>query len=288
MFAAISRSSADGTAGQTQSLSRLQRSHGQADLVFSRRDGCTYASRIYQQGAMKIRFPGPARQNMTEAVLLNTAGGLTDGDRLELDVKLEENTSAMLTTQACEKVYRSLGGDARVISRIDVQPGATLHWLPQPAIFFNGARLMRETHVELAETATLLALEGVIFGRTAMGERAESGALSDSWMIRRGGRLVHADRFDAKDPIGDLLKRPLVLNGQGAMATLRYAAPHAAARLEEMRGLLANAACAAAASMVNGIMVARFVAKDGFCLTAELVRVLQAFRSQALPRVWLM
>jgi urease accessory protein len=156
-----------------------------------------------------------------------------------------------------------------------------MDWLPQATIFFDGARLARETHVELATDASLLAVECVIFGRTARGESVLTGALSDSWFLYRDRQLIHTECFAIADAIQNTLDRPMVLNGNRAMATLRYVAPDAEKRIEQMRSLLAAAppenATISAASAWNGIMIVRFIA-----------RVLTEFRGKALPRVWLM
>jgi urease accessory protein len=285
MFAVISRSSAAKATGRAEDFS-LQRSRGVLDLIFADRGGKSHATRAYQQGAMKVRFPNVIEGQPLEAVVLNTAGGLTGGDRLDLKFHAEAGAAATVSSQACEKVYRSPGDPAHVSVGISLDAGAALGWLPQPAIFFDGAHLRRETHVTMAANATLLALEGVIFGRAAMGETVKTGSLSDAWSIRRGGRLVHVDRFATGDAIGPILGRMTVLGANRAMATLRYVAPDAQARIEEMRGLLANSLCAAAASAWDGMMVVRLAAADGYGLIAELMRVLSAFRAAPMPRVW--
>jgi urease accessory protein len=247
--------------------------------------------RVFQRGAMKVRFPAVAAGDPPEAVLLNLAGGLTGGDRLEFRIGLDEGSSAVLTTQACERIYRSTGDDATVTGHMRLAPATRMEWLPQATILFDGARLKRETHVELAADASLLALECVIFGRTARGESVMSGALSDSWVVHRGGQLIHAECFALSDDIQAKLDRPSVLNGHRAMATLRYIAPNAAERLDDMRGLLAAApeddGTVSAASAWNGMMLVRFVASDGYRLIREIARVLGGFRGKPLPRVWL-
>jgi urease accessory protein len=167
-----------------------------------------------------------------------------------------------------------------------------MDWLPQPTIFFNGARLKRETHVELASDARLLALEALIFGRTARGESVVSGALSDSWMVWRGGERIHAECFALANDIQAALNRPSILNGNRAMAVLRYIAPDAEERIEYVRALLAAApdtdGIVSGASAWRGMMLVRFVAPDGYRLIREIARVLGEFRRKALPRVWLM
>jgi urease accessory protein len=287
MFAVISRSSAAIHTGITEDAS-LQRSRGVLDLVISNRDGVSRGERVFQQGALKVRFPNVEKAQPMEAVVLNTAGGLTGGDRLDLAFRVGEHAGATITSQACEKVYRALDDPAQVSVKISLEAGAAMHWLPQPTIFFDGARLRRETQVNMASDATLLAIEGVIFGRAAMGEIVSTGSLSDAWLIKRGERLIQIDRFDAGGDIRALLDKVTVLNGNRAMATMRYIAPDAEKRLDEMRALLADAACPAAASAWDGLMVVRVVAADGYTLVRELMRMLGAFRSTPMPRVWSM
>lgn len=237
---------------------------------------------------MKTRFPRAAIGEPPEAVLINTSGGLTGGDVQNVSVNLEAQTSAVITTQACERVYRSSGEDAAIGVHLTIDANAHLHWLPQPLIFFDGGRLKRETHVELSCDATLLAVESVIFGRLESGEAVKSGAFCDAWFVRRAGRLIHAERFAAEGAIDAILDKASVLAGRRAMALIRYIAPDAEARLSEMRELLDGCAIEAAASSWNGMLLARFIASDGYELNRELVRVLSAFRGAPLPKAWLL
>ena len=268
----------------------LQRTFGVIELIFSVGDEATTATRMYQQGALRARFLNGAAGQPPEAVLLNLAGGLTGGDRLDMAVRLHERAEAVVSTQSCERIYRSSGNDAVVAGSIRLAQGARLEWLPQPVILFDGARLKRETHVELAVDAHLLALELVIFGRTESGETVRTGSLLDGWFVHRNGELIQAECLDLSGEIGATLAKAAVLNGNRAIATLRYIAPDAEARLDHMRAILAapdaTPAVIAAASAWNGMMVARLVAADGYALNCELARVLGAFRGKPLPRVW--
>ena len=111
-------------------------------------------------------------------MLLNLAGGLTGGDRLDIAVRVHEGAAAVVTTQSCERIYRSPGNDAVVTGNIRLAQTARMDWLPQPVILFDGGRLKRATHVELSADAHLLAVEAVIFGRTESGETIRSGDAS--------------------------------------------------------------------------------------------------------------
>ncbi len=285
MFAVISRSSKTEQIGKAEDVA-LQRSRGALDLAFANREGRTYAARIFQQGALKVRFPNVGRGEPPEAVIINTAGGLTGGDKLDVRLYVDRNAGVTIASQACERIYRAIDDPARIAVTISLDANAAMDWLPQSTILFDGARLQRETRVSMAADAKLLALESVVFGRAAMGERVDTGSLSDAWFIERAGRLLHVDRFDSGERIGEMLGKGTVLNGSTVMATMRYVAPDAQARLDEMRALLAPVSFPAAASAWGGLMMVRMAAPDSYSLNRELMQVLGAFRRRPMPRVW--
>jgi urease accessory protein len=259
----------------------LSPSLGTVDLEFHDDAGISRVHRMYQSGMMRVRFPNV--KGAPEAVLINTAGGLTGGDCVTIGVEMSAGTAAIVTTQAHEKVYKSSGGTVSMIAGLKLGQASSLEWLPQPTILFDRAMLARETHVELAGDADFLGVEAVIFGRTAMGETMNSGALSDHWTIRRDGRLIHADRFALEGAVAASLSKMSVLAGSAAMATIRHVASGAAVKLEAVREALAEDG---AASAWNGMLLARIVTKDGYGLSAALARVLTALRGKTLPPVW--
>lgn len=234
---------------------------------------------------MKVRFPNVAAGTPPEAVLVNISGGLTGGDVMRMGVTVEAGAQAVVTSQACEKIYRSLGDDALIAARMEIGSASSLEWLPQPSILFDEARLKRTTVVSMAGDASLLAVEAVVFGRKAMGETMRQGAMDDRWTVRRDGRLIHLDRFACHGEIGAELDRSSVLAGARAMATIRYIATDAVARLDSMRACIDGLA-RAAVSAWNGMMIMRLVADDGYGLNMALIRVLEAFRGRVLPRAW--
>ena len=262
---------------------RLQRASGRSRIVFRRRDGVTCLDRLYQDGCAKIRLPRVTGAT-SEAVLINTAGGLTGGDAFSTEVVLQPDARAVLTTQACERIYRSSGNTAEVSMRIELGARARVHWLPQETILFDGSRLSRRIDVDMAEDAELLAVESVIFGRAAMGEQISSGAFRDRWRIKRNGRLMFADELNFEGRIADQLARPAILAGNAAMASVFYAAPDCEQFLDPVRDVLGDAG---GASAWGGKLVARIAAADGFLLRRVLLPVLSVIMAgRPLPKVW--
>lgn len=263
-----------------------QRTEGAARISFKPSEGTTRLDRLYQSGAAKVKLPDVFGGEPTQAVLINTAGGLTGGDRMSAEVILGENCRAVVTTQACERIYRSVGGSAEVTTRLSVGEGGRLDWLPQETILFDGAWLSRKLQADLAPNAELLLVEAVIFGRAAHGETIRSGLFTDRWRIRRGGKLLFADdlRFDWAN--AELLGRPAVLAGASATATILLAAADPSRHLEPLRSIIGQAG---GASCWNGKLLARLTADSGAALRRTLIPALLALLDgAALPRIWRM
>lgn len=269
-----------------QARSWLPRTEGSIRLGFRHRDGRTALDVLHQSGAARVRFPKVAAGQPPQVVLLNTAGGFTGGDRLDLDVRLAAHTQALVTTAAAEKIYRAREGEATVRVTLAVGESAELTWLPQTTILFDRARFERRTDVDLAPGASFLAVESFVFGRAAMGEQMHTGFCRDVWRVRRGGRLVFADTFLADGPVARMLERPATLGGARAVAMVLYIAPDAAQRLAEVRGALEGAGSTAGASTWNGMLVARALAEDGRTLSTDIKRVAERLSGEPMPRVW--
>jgi len=263
---------------------RLQRAFGAGRLTVAVDGGRTRLDRLRQDGCAKIRLPRDAAARGLEAVLLNTAGGLTGGDVLDWRIEAGANADLCVATQACEKVYRARDGVARTSVALSLGEGASLAWLPQEAILFDGAALRRRLDADLAAGARLLAVEAAILGRTAMGETVRRGEFRDRWRIRREGRLVFADDLALSGPVSQIADLPPLLGGGRAFATLLLVAADAERRLAPLRRIIGPAG---GASAFDGKLVCRLVAADGLALRRALLPAIEALRDGApLPRVW--
>ena len=155
---------------------RAQRVAARGELGVLHAAGRTRIDRLYQEGAAKIRMPRTVGDPL-EAVLINTAGGLTGGDRLDWSIHVGDGASATVTTQTCEKVYRAASDIAKVGCRMSVGDGGRLAWLPQETIVFDNSAFRRTIEIDLASDAEALVVEATVFGRRAMGESVGAGVL---------------------------------------------------------------------------------------------------------------
>ena len=235
--------------------------------------------RMREEGCAKLRIPARLAGCAPEGIIINTAGGLAGGDRFEIDVRVESDLG--LTTQAAEKIYRSLGSETRVATRLRAEGNARLLWLPQEAILFDGARLRRSLDAELDRSATLLAVETVVLGRKAMKEQLTDFSFHDRWRIRRDGRLIFADglRFDPTR-----FRSAATLNGNGAFATIVLVNPNAENFVEPLREIIGTGG---GVSAWDGKLIARLVGVDGFDLRKTLIPALKLLVApKELPKVW--
>ena len=253
----------------------LQRSVGKLALEIAA-DGMV--ARRREEGCAKLRMPVLTSSQAAEAIIINTSGGLAGGDCLEINVQAASDLC--LTTQAAEKIYRSLSNETRISARLLGRGNARLLWLPQETILFDGAKLERSLEVDLEENATLLAVESVILGRKAMGESLTDFSFHDRWRIRRGGRLIYADdlRFDPARVLG-----AAALDGARAFATLVFLGSAAERLLEPLREIFTDRG---GVSAWDGKLVARLVGMDGYDLRKTLFPALTLLAApNALPKV---
>lgn len=263
---------------------RMQRAVGRAGIRFRFQSETTRLERLFQEGCAKIRLPKPIDGADPQAILINTAGGLTGGDRLATEVDLGPEAAACVTTQACERIYRSTGADAVVGNTLRLAAGARLAWLPQETILFDGGRLSRTLDADLAGDAELVAVEAVLFGRMAMGETLRSGHLHDRWRIRRDGRLIFADDLRVEGDIAARLAPQPAMAGRRAMATVLFAGATPERFLDQARSVIGPNG---GASAWNGKFLARLVEETGLALRRRLEPLLTLLMGgRELPKVW--
>lgn len=269
-------------------LPRHQRAHGRAELTFAHGPRGTALRHLFHAAPLRVLFPMPEPDDLPVAALVNVGGGLAGGDSLETVVVVEENAGASLTTPAAEKIYRSLDAPTRLTASLTVAEGATLEWLPQETILFDGARLERRMQAHLAPGARLLAAEMLVFGRVARGERLLQGALFDSWRLWRDRRLYWADATSLAAEPAASLEAPFGFGGAEAVALLLLAGSEAEAATG--RDVLREAGHVATLAR-PGLLVARFLG-EARVVREALTAAIPALRAATLglpcrlPRLW--
>lgn len=247
------------------------------------RGGASVIDTLYQQGAAKAVFPRAAR-GLT-AVLLNTSGGITGGDRFRYNAAAGAGTHLTLTTQACERAYRAQPGEVgRQSTTLQVEADATLWWLPQETLLFDGCALDRRLDCDVAPDGRALIVEPVCFGRLAMGEATVCGQMSERISVTRGGVPVVRDAWGLEGDMTAQMGRTAVGDGATAMVSLTYVGPEAEGLLAPLRTLLPPKG--GASLLAPDILLLRLLAASGYALRRTLLPILDHMTGGHLPLCW--
>lgn len=238
---------------------------------------------LRHSGALKLLFP-QGRQHL-EAIIINTAGGITGGDVFSISAEAGDGSTLTLSTQAAERAYGAQPGqEGQLTTQLNVGANASLYWLPQETILYNQCNLRRRLRADLAQHSRFLMVEPIVFGRQAMGEALHDAVFRDRIEIRRNGKLLYLDGLKLYGDVAAKLGRPATGNGTRAMASVVWVAPEARGALETSRSLIGTAG---GASMLQyDVMVMRLLAEDSFELRRVLVPLLENLTKNALPQSW--
>lgn len=255
---------------------RFQRADGGLVLDVVWKSGGIRLNALRQNSPCRICFPRVSGVSIMEAIFVNTGGGLVEGDRISTTVTVGRGAGLHVTTQAAEKIYRSLTEICVVANALRIAGDGLLLWLPQETILFDGARLSRHQVVSVEKASRFLAAEVVIFGRIARGERLTHGQLRDSWSIRCDGKLLWLDCLRLEGDFAAHRARRFGFGDSVGLATVVYFGRDAASLLPLAReAVMRNGG---GATLVNGILVARFLSHDEAFLRAASLSLADGLR----------
>ncbi len=183
-------------------------------------DGATELVRA--EATTPLQFLAPrGRGTSAWAFLVSHGGGLVAGDDVAVEVEVGVGAAALLATQAETKVYRAQG-DRGATQRLDVRVGRTgvLALLPEPVSPFAGARYEQRQRFDLEPGASLLAVDAVVAGRSARGERWAFDHYRSSNEVIVGGRLAMGDALilAARQARHPAARAPTTPDGAGELA----------------------------------------------------------------------
>ncbi len=168
--------------------------HGRLALAFERRDARTVLVRSDARMPLALQRPFyPEGEAVCHVVALHPPGGMVGGDRLDVDVELQEGAEALVTTPSAAKWYRGLTAAEQSV-QARVAANAHLEWLPLETIVFDNAYARQALKVELAPDATFLGWEITRFGRSACGETFTDGSWRATTEVWRAGKPLWIDR----------------------------------------------------------------------------------------------
>lgn len=207
-----------------QSQLGLKRWQARLDLEFAKKNGRSYLAKNLHLGPLVLQKAlHPEGDAVCHGVIIHPPGGVAGGDQLRLNVNVNQDAHALLTTPGAGKWYKANGQQASQHLRFNLQQTACLEWLPQENILFDGAQVKFSAEVNLAEDARYAAWEVLCFGRQAQQEVWQTGSLHQDLTILRDETLIWNERTSLK-PDHCLIKSIVGLHGNAVSASFVVAA----------------------------------------------------------------
>ena len=262
----------------------MQRNAGSARLRVTGVSGNTMLENMYQSGNAKLRIPERHQSGPLEAVMINISGGMTGGDSLDWTFSAQDSAELTLTSQACEKIYKSGSGQAVANIALSASRGSRINWLPQETIVFDRANLLRKIDIDLSKCASALMVESLVFGRKAMGEIVKDAEIRDRWRVHQNGVLIHAEEFRICGAVDEQLSCAAIAAGNKALATVLFVSPSVEQFVPTLNGIIGESG---SVSCWNDKLVLRLLAVDSYDLRHSLIPVIQCLAGgQRLPKCW--
>lgn len=262
------------------------------ELAYALRDGRTVPVHRRHVGPLRVqKHFHPEPSGACHQIVVHPPGGVAGGDALSLEVSLEAGAHALITSPGAAKWYD--GHERQAFQELDVRvaPGATLEWLPQETILFDGAEVNLCSRFRLSGDARLLAADVVCLGRPASGEVFAGGGWKQHTCIERDGRLLYVEPLSLAGG-GALLASRVGLGGKSVMATLLWAGPPVPPELHRACREVGGPGLLAAVSQLPEVWVARCLADSAeaahaYCRTLwRMLRPALVGHAAHPPRIW--
>jgi len=258
----------------------LQRSNGKLDIELLDND----FSKFFQSGCCKILNPNNYNKSK-ELVLINTAGGITCNDNIEINATIH-NSELSICTQAAEKIYSGIGDPAKVDININLN-NSTLYWLPKELILFDNSKLIRNINVNLSDNSNLIFCETSIFGRKAMSEKIKNISFSDQWKINVNSSLKHFEAINIQGSMIDNYKNNYTFDNQSSLSTIIIFGEIIHQFESELRKIsenIENHYCEM--TRFDDKIIFRCIANDNYDLKKTLNFIMKNIIHDKLPKSW--
>lgn len=150
-----------------------------------------------QEPPLRVVRAFPAADGAVMVHLHNLSGGVLGGDNLYVEADIGPAARVQLTSTGATRIYRRRVGlpDATQVTRLCVQEGGLLEYLPDPLIPFAESGYHQATTIDLAHDAGLFYWEVLAPGRVAHGELFDFSSLTLDLDINAVGCPIALERL---------------------------------------------------------------------------------------------
>lgn len=143
---------------------------GRLEMTLEQRGDRTEVAELRQRAPLRMLRPFYPEGGTAHLYLLNTTAGILEGDQIEISIRLEKGTHAVVTSPAATRVHTMRSGEASQRTALSAGPGAVLEYLAEPLLPYAGAAFHQQTEIVLQGGATLFYTDLLGPGRLGRGE----------------------------------------------------------------------------------------------------------------------
>lgn len=264
------------------------------DLGLVRKNDKTILNKRRHIGPLTVQRPFyPEQDGTCHVYVLHPPGGIAGGDSLNLNLVCNQDTSTLVTTPGANKFYQSNGLAAQQNQQLFVKDNASLEWLPQETILFDGSNVDSITKIELESSSGFIGWEIVSFGRPACAEEFSTGTFKQSYEIWCDKQPIFIDKVIIKDRaevfsgLWGLQSKPVM----GLMTVVNQDIDLLNEAKISIQNIINHHPCSSV-TVMNNILVCRCLddnamsVRDQFIEIWKLVRPIVISKQPCEPRIW--
>jgi urease accessory protein len=245
------------------------------------------------RGPLRVQRPFyPENNGRCHCYILHPPGGVVGGDRLEIRSDHDVGTSTLVTTPGAGKFYRSPNKQGVLLNTINIGEQASVDWLPQETIFFNGASAKLSTRINLCSSSTFVAWDIACLGRPAAQEQFKQGSIDQSLQVFVNHQPLFLDRIRVEQD-RRLFESRCGWNGRVVNATL-LANAITAQDYKDLQGFNEiNAHYELSVTLLGDLLVVRYLGDSAEQARQRLLAMIKEIKRRrgedifVEPRIWL-
>ncbi|EZQ01023.1 urease accessory protein UreD [Acinetobacter sp. Ver3] len=269
------------------------------ELGFTKDSNRTILAHRKHFGPVRVqKMLWPEKTGVCHAIIVHPPAGIAGGDHLTFEMKIDQDSHALVTTPGAGKWYKTNLKQAFQHIHIHVQDEAIFEWLPQETMLFNGANANSETIVHLDAAASFIGWDMLVIGRQARHETFSQGTYQNKFQLYQNQKILVADCLNFKGN-DRWLKSCLGMNGHAVMASF-WAVPPEQYRsnfyldqhIDQIRELIMRMNINVTLTLLDYVVIARYLGDDvrechdAFAAIRAKLRRYWFDLHEEFPRIW--
>ncbi len=151
----------------------------------------------------KALYPDTCNPNTAHIYVMSSAGGILQGDKLQIKIKASENSNAIITTQSATKIYNTENHIPSQTIDIIVEKNSYLEFIPKQIIPHKYAEFLQIANLKVDHSSTLVYSETISCGRIAHGEEFDFKSLIfRTKAVNENNEILFSDAMNIEPKLG--------------------------------------------------------------------------------------